>query len=44
MTKNKKKRKKKYKKSRKQGVLREILKIGVVGGSKKCDFIGLIRF
>jgi hypothetical protein len=24
--------------------LREILKNGVVGGSKKCDFIGLIRF
>jgi hypothetical protein len=24
--------------------LREILKNGVVGDSKKCDFIGLMRF
>jgi hypothetical protein len=39
---------KKEKKSRKiggnKGVLREILKNGVVGGSKKSDFIGLICF
>jgi hypothetical protein len=29
---------------RNKGFLREILKNGVVGGSKKVDFIGLIRF
>jgi hypothetical protein len=37
-------RRKKDKKSRKQGFLREILKIGVAGDSIKCDFIGLICF
>jgi len=37
-------RRKKDKKSRKQGFLREILKNVVVGGSKKCGFIGLICF
>jgi hypothetical protein len=45
ITKNgKKKGTKKDKKSRKHGFLREILKNGVVSGSKKGDFIGLIRF
>ncbi|MCX6704592.1 MAG: hypothetical protein NTZ07_04090, partial [Candidatus Woesebacteria bacterium] len=43
-----KKRTKKDKKGQKiegnNGFLREILKNGVVGGSKKCDFIGLICF
>jgi len=42
--KQKKKEEKKDKKSRKYGFLREILKNGVAGGSKKCDFIGLICF
>jgi hypothetical protein len=40
----KEKRRKKDKKSRNKGFLTEILKNGVVGGSKKGDFIGLIRF
>jgi len=35
---------KKDKKSRNRVFLREILKIGVAGGGKKGDFIGLIRF
>jgi len=39
-----KKGRKKDKKSRKQGFLTEILKNGVVGGSKNGDFIGLICF
>jgi hypothetical protein len=39
-----KKRTKKEKKSRNRVFLREILKNGVVGDSKRCDFIGLIRF
>jgi hypothetical protein len=42
--KQKKKGEKKIEKSRKQGFLREILKNGVAGDSKKCDFIGLICF
>ena len=29
---------------RNKGFLREILKNGVVGDSKKCDFIGLVCF
>ena len=40
----KKKGTKKDKKSRKHGFLREILKIGVVGGRKRSGFIGLICF
>jgi hypothetical protein len=36
--------KKREKKVKKQGFLGEILKFGVVGGSKKRDFIGLICF
>ena len=36
--------KKKLENRGKYGFLREILKNGVVGGSKKGDFIGLIRF
>jgi hypothetical protein len=44
-TENRRKRgEKKIKKVENQGFLREILKNGVVGGSKKCDFIGLICF
>jgi len=36
--------KKKLENRGKYGFLREILKIGVVCDSIKCDFIGLIRF
>jgi hypothetical protein len=39
-----KKNKKKRKKLRNRGFLKEILKIGAVGDSKKVDFIGLMRF
>ena len=35
---------KKDKKIKKSGFLRKILKIGVVGNSEKCDFIGLLCF
>ena len=42
--KEQKKRVKKSENRRKQGFLREILKNGGVGDSKKCDFIGLICF
>jgi len=42
--KEQKRRVKKSENRRKYGFLREILKIGVAGGSKKCDFIGLICF
>jgi hypothetical protein len=40
----KEKESKKRKKLRNKGILREILKNGVVGDSKKCDFIGLMCF
>jgi hypothetical protein len=39
-----KKEQKKGKKLRNRGFLTVFLKNGVVGGSKKVDFIGLIRF
>jgi hypothetical protein len=42
--KTKEKGEKKYKKSRKQGFLREILKIVAVGDRENGDFIGLMRF
>jgi len=42
--KREKRREKKSENKKKQGFLREILKNGVVGDSKKCDFIGLICF
>ena len=42
--KEQKRRVKKSENRRKQGFLREILKNGVAGDSKKCAFIGLICF
>jgi hypothetical protein len=44
MIENRKKGEKKDKKSRKQGFLREILKNGAAGDSKRSDFTGLLRF